>query len=69
MKSPAPSHHVLKSLAELSPELLGAKGAAPEKTRSQRTQAHLQENEQQTIRPTYPKVSELRGYRGWGINE
>jgi len=69
MKSPAPSHHVLKSLAELSPELLGAKGAAPEKTRSQRTQAHLQEAKQQTIQPSFPTASEMRGYRGWGINE
>jgi type II secretory pathway component HofQ len=69
MKSPTSSHHVLKSLAELSPELLGAKARAPEKPQPQQTHALMQEAKQQTIQPSFPTASEMRGYRGWGINE
>jgi hypothetical protein len=62
-------NQILKSLSELSPELLGAKGAGPETAGQHQTQAVIQETEQQTIQPGFPTVSEMRGYRGWGINE
>jgi hypothetical protein len=68
MKSPMSSHRVLKSLAELSPELLGAKAAPLDQTEPQHTQALTQETEQLTIQP-FPTVFDIRGYRGWGINE
>jgi hypothetical protein len=69
MKSPTKSNHVLKSLDQLSPDLLGAKAARPEKAGQHETQALIQETKQQSIRPGFPTVSEMRGYRGWGINE
>ena len=69
MKLPASPHHVLKSLAELTPELLDAKAAAREEGKQQQTQALVQKAKQPTIQPTYPKASDIRGYRGWGINE
>jgi hypothetical protein len=68
MKSPTPSHHVLKSLAELSPELLEGEAAAHEKGKQQ-TLTLVRQMKQETIQPTYPIAFDARGYRGWGINE
>jgi hypothetical protein len=69
MKSHVSSHHVLKSLAELSAELLDAKAAAHEKGNQQQFQALAQKNEQLTTRPAYPSAADTRGHRGWGIND
>jgi hypothetical protein len=69
MKSHAPSHHVLKSLAELSLELFEGEAAAHQKGKRQQTQPLVQKNKQLTIQPVYPAASDTRGYRGWGINE
>jgi hypothetical protein len=69
MKSHSSSHHVLKSLAELSPEWLEAEAAAHEKRKHQKTQAPMQETKQHAIQPSYPIASDTRGYRGWGIND
>jgi hypothetical protein len=62
-------NHVLKSLAELSPELLDAKAGAREKGKEQQTQTLAQKAKQHTIQPSSPIASDTRGYRGWGINE
>jgi hypothetical protein len=69
MKSPTSSRHVLKSLVELSPELLDAKAAAREEGKQQQTQALVQKAKQHTIQPSSLTASDTRGHRGWGINE
>jgi len=62
------TNRVLKSLDELSPDLFGDKAAAPEKTAQPEPQL-MREAEQRTIQPIRPAVFQIRGYRGWGINE
>jgi hypothetical protein len=68
MKPPTKSNHVLKSLDQLSSELLGAKAAGPEKIEQQEPRLTHQA-EQRAIQPILPAAFEIRGYRGWGINE
>jgi hypothetical protein len=56
---------ILKSLADLSPELLGAEAAKPEQTNPQQTQVVTQ-----VTQPSiFPTGSDTRGHKRWGINE
>ena len=69
IRKPTKRNKVLKSLADLSSELLWVEAARPEQTNSRQTEATTQET-QQTPQPiSFSTDSDARGYLRWGINE
>jgi hypothetical protein len=64
------SNQILKSLSELSPELLAVEAAEPEQIKPPQTQAVTQETQPTSPQPrSFPTGSGARGYQRWGLNE
>jgi hypothetical protein len=61
------ANRILKSLSELSPELLAAEAAGPEQTKPQQAQMVPQETQQTPS--SFVIGPDTRGSRRWGINE
>ena len=60
---------VLKSLAELSPELLWVEAARPEQTEPHQRELTAQEGQLAPQEVSVSTGSDTRGYQRWGINE
>ena len=65
------NNQVIKSLDELSPELLGFEAANSIREQTTTAEAELvEQNTHKIFQPvSFLPESEIRAYRGWGINE
>jgi hypothetical protein len=69
IRKPMKRNRVLKSLAELSSELLLAEVAGPEHTKPGQTEVATQETRQTPQPISVSTDSDAHGYQRWGINE
>jgi hypothetical protein len=69
IRKPMKRNKVLKSLAELSSELLRAEAARPEQTKPGQSEVATQETRQTPQPISFSTDSDARGCQRWGINE
>ena len=60
---------ILKSLDQLSPELVGANAPPEEPRKTQQTPQRIQEIPPVPQPRSFPVSAAIRGYERWGINE
>jgi len=69
IRKPMKRKKVLKSLAELSSELLGVEGARPEQPKPRQSEVATPETRQTPQSVSFSTESDARGYQRLGINE